>query len=632
MIDVYIVGLDSDYRGQRLEEKLMALGFNPVRVSAVDLRGINLRDLDLNLESIKLWNGRYLSSGEIGCQISHRKAWEIANKNNSPWSIILEDDAIVDDSFLNFASEVTILKSKKPAIISGYWPYAIARKSVSLDLIPKKPRLLRKVIVPPYSTVCYAINSAAIRRHLEMDELRVTASDWPLMTFTIDFYVYMKRFVYHPDLHSTIGIDRDNEQEISSGYFNGYIATNSEKITSLLHRLLSIRRLLKLSKHPKPFAILVKKFIYTLYYIQILKSIPGLEILSGDKTPLLQNRISLKEISKIIKFASLHTAKWFYWKSRNYASAFYNPLVVRARRLGSLVMNRRFRAIVVRFKLLKTRSKIKAGMYPEYIQRNYDLFKVFPKVAKTPSSKIFQKDLKSFSCILNVYNQYPSELERALKSILGQVQQFDQVIIYDDGSDELETVAWLEGLHERSRVLHGRIQIIRASNLGVVEARNLAFKYCDAEWVLFLDGDDQLLIDYLGNVSKILNRYPTAEIIYPDYLISSDKGAPTRSKSGPAEPDYLIRINTLPHSSFIKSSLFLELQGYDLAFSELGAEDWAFWIKACLHGARFAPLGEAGYVYFKNQEDSRSSLTDHFVQERILAIEQLVIDYKATLS
>jgi GR25 family glycosyltransferase involved in LPS biosynthesis len=631
MVDVYIVGLDANYRGHQLEEKLSSLGFSPVRVSAIDMRNIKVEDLDLDHESIKLWNGRYISSSEIGCQVSHRKAWELASKNNSTWSIILEDDALIDDSFVSFVDEIKSIKSKKPAIVSGYWPYAIVRRIRNHDVFQGKPKSLRKVVVPPYSTVCYAINSSAISSYLESDELRITTADWPLLMFTMNFYVYTKSFVKHPDDQSTIGFDREKEQKINSGSLKQYIASNDEKILSLLKRLKRIYRLLKSFKHPKPFTVVTKKLIYTLYYIQILHSIPGLKVLRGEQNPLAQRRIGAREIATTSKSIFLLAVNWFYWRSVKSINNRIYPVAQKVRGLGTFSLLHNFHQILARFKLRVARQKFQITRYVDYIDRDQELVEELRKITSATVGDISGNLQLTFCCILNVFNQKAIELERAYASILSQTKPFEQVIIYDDGSDNHETLIWLNALPERSIDFNVSFQIVRASNQGVVEARNLAFKLCQSNWVLFLDGDDELLSDYVHKVDRALQKHKTVEVVYPDYYISNDGESPQKGKSGPTRIGLMRRINTLPHSSFIKCSLFQEIGGYDSEFAKLGAEDWGLWVKANLFGARFLALNDIGYVYFKDQEESRSLLTDHLGEERRAAIEQMMSKFKSNL-
>jgi hypothetical protein len=136
-------------------------------------------------------------------------------------------------------------------------------------------------------------------------------------------------------------------------------------------------------------------------------------------------------------------------------------------------------------------------------------------------------------------------------------------------------------------------------------------------------------MEYVDKAEKVLQKHKTAEVIYPEYYISIDNEFPERSSSGPTRFSLLRRINTLPHSSFIKSSLFREIGGYDSEFAKLGAEDWGLWVKAGLFGTRFVPLNDIGYIYFKDRFESRSALTDHFVKERLAAIEQTISNFKS---
>lgn len=43
-----------------------------------------------------------LSPGEVGCFLSHRKAWEIISKGEEKFGLVLEDDAVFGEKLKQF--------------------------------------------------------------------------------------------------------------------------------------------------------------------------------------------------------------------------------------------------------------------------------------------------------------------------------------------------------------------------------------------------------------------------------------------------------------------------------------------------------------------------------------------------
>lgn len=88
---VYYINLDrSPERRAWFTQQAEALGLDLVRVPAVDGRELPAAELD-HWRQLSEGN-KVLSPGEIGCFLSHRKAWEAVLAGNEKWAFIAEDD------------------------------------------------------------------------------------------------------------------------------------------------------------------------------------------------------------------------------------------------------------------------------------------------------------------------------------------------------------------------------------------------------------------------------------------------------------------------------------------------------------------------------------------------------------
>lgn len=78
-------------------------------------------------------------------------------------------------------------------------------------------------------------------------------------------------------------------------------------------------------------------------------------------------------------------------------------------------------------------------------------------------------------------------IERAINSVLNQTFQDFLLFVIDDGStDETQVI-----LQKYSS--HPKVQVLRQENKGVSAARNFGIKHSQAEWIAFLDSDDEWL-------------------------------------------------------------------------------------------------------------------------------------------
>lgn len=89
------------------------------------------------------------------------------------------------------------------------------------------------------------------------------------------------------------------------------------------------------------------------------------------------------------------------------------------------------------------------------------------------------------SIIIPVYNIDTIKLKRCINSILSQTINCYEVIIIDDGSDQI-IADFLESLQNQE----SKFIVIHQTNQGVSAARNKGLDICQGEYVTFIDGDD----------------------------------------------------------------------------------------------------------------------------------------------
>lgn len=83
-------------RRQRIEAHLATLGMTPTFVDAVD--GAALQNAEQINEAVARTG---MSPPEVGCYLSHLKAWRKLLESDEPYALVLEDDAICDQRLLS---------------------------------------------------------------------------------------------------------------------------------------------------------------------------------------------------------------------------------------------------------------------------------------------------------------------------------------------------------------------------------------------------------------------------------------------------------------------------------------------------------------------------------------------------
>lgn len=159
----------------------------------------------------------------------------------------------------------------------------------------------------------------------------------------------------------------------------------------------------------------------------------------------------------------------------------------------------------------------------------------------------------------------------------------------------------------------------------VAEARNSGLRAAQGAWTVFLDADDTLPPDYL---SAVPDDALEADVIATriQYYRGSNPwgggGIARRAFGGPAfptvwshehqcEPECLTAGNWIHVGAIVSTDLAQKLGGFrEWAWSE----DWDFWLRAHLGGARFARSPDSIYRAWRRPGGSRNrSLTseDH---------------------
>ena len=120
-----------------------------------------------------------------------------------------------------------------------------------------------------------------------------------------------------------------------------------------------------------------------------------------------------------------------------------------------------------------------------------------------------------FSIIIPLYNK-AAYIEKAISSVISQTCQEFEIIVVDDGSQDLDKKALEKGfestpLHDLA-LLNDRAVYFRQQNQGVSVARNNGVKCAKYPYICFLDADDWWKPTFLAEMKNLIESYPQAGI------------------------------------------------------------------------------------------------------------------------
>ena len=171
-LKTYVINLEkSTVRRKYMEDLLAPYAFLNVEfVKAIDGRLLSDEDRHsrFDFDGSRALYGRTVNAGEVGCALSHRKAYESLLQSGNPYALVLEDDITIirDLQALDLGKIGRVLNDTTPKalMLSGdYWYYR------------KQPVTRLFSAVGAYA---YLINRAAAQKILAINPPRCVADDW----------------------------------------------------------------------------------------------------------------------------------------------------------------------------------------------------------------------------------------------------------------------------------------------------------------------------------------------------------------------------------------------------------------------------------------------------------------------
>ncbi|SEK61644.1 glycosyltransferase family 2 protein [Parapedobacter koreensis] len=168
-------------------------------------------------------------------------------------------------------------------------------------------------------------------------------------------------------------------------------------------------------------------------------------------------------------------------------------------------------------------------------------------------------------------------------------QEKYEIVIINDGSTETHT---LETLQELARQGY---RVIHQQNQGLCSARNNGINASAGKYILPLDSDDKVSIQYIYEAIEILENQPEYTVVYCD-------GEYFNAKTGPwiigeFNLQRLMLWNYMHVSAVFRREAWQKVGGYDMNLNRLGFEDWDLWLSIAFTGGKFYYLKKSLFAY-----------------------------------
>ncbi|MEG4270259.1 MULTISPECIES: glycosyltransferase [unclassified Microcoleus] len=190
--------------------------------------------------------------------------------------------------------------------------------------------------------------------------------------------------------------------------------------------------------------------------------------------------------------------------------------------------------------------------------------------------KSCREPLPKISVVMPVYNPQIDFLESAIDSVINQVYPNWELCIADDCSTDFTVADTLKNWAQKD----DRIRItFRTENGNISAATNSAAALATGDIILFLDNDDELTPDALGEVALYFAAHPATDFLYSDDDKIDTKGRRFAPQFKPEwSPELLLSYMYLGHLCAVKKHIFEEIGGLRLGFE--GSQDYDFALRA----------------------------------------------------
>ncbi len=197
---VFVISLKSDEaRREKLKERFKNYGEFKL-VEATDGRAMSAKEYyGYALPSLEAY-GRLLSPSEVGCSLSHARAYEEFLKSDASFALILEDDVIGDESGIKKAFETAARMDAGSALICGAQDGLEGRFSAFGKKLDEDFWLVSKRSYGTiYRAAAYVLDRRAAEKILQTHKKALCVADfWQILLLKNGLKMYFSDIFAHP--------------------------------------------------------------------------------------------------------------------------------------------------------------------------------------------------------------------------------------------------------------------------------------------------------------------------------------------------------------------------------------------------------------------------------------------------
>ena len=197
---VFVISLKSDEaRREKLKERFKNYGEFKL-VEATDGRAMSAKEYyGYALASLEAY-GRLLSPSEVGCSLSHVRAYEEFLKSDASFALILEDDVIGDESGIKKAFETAAKMDAGSALVCGAQDGLEGRFSAFGKKLDEDFWLVSKRSYGTiYRAAAYVLDRRAAEKILQTHKKALCVADfWQILLLKNGLKMYFSDIFAHP--------------------------------------------------------------------------------------------------------------------------------------------------------------------------------------------------------------------------------------------------------------------------------------------------------------------------------------------------------------------------------------------------------------------------------------------------
>lgn len=221
--------------------------------------------------------------------------------------------------------------------------------------------------------------------------------------------------------------------------------------------------------------------------------------------------------------------------------------------------------------------------------------------------------MELISVVIPVYNT-GKYLEKCINSILEQTYKNIEVILVDDGSDDIITKEICNNYVNK----YSNIKLIKQKNSGTSAARNTGILHSKGQFIGFIDSDDYISHNMYENLYNAMRQYET-EVAFCDMQLENynrkNKIDHVQIRSGRYTKSDSLKYLLLGNWHSVCTALYSKKVIKDKTFLEGRInEDYIFQFEILKEVENIAYINEATYFYVKRD----SSNTGAFVNKKTL--------------